>query len=94
MTGSPTADVPADGGVVVTMLGKPGCHLCDAAREVITRVAADEGVRFEERDITTDEALHAEYWEQIPVTLVDGVQVDYWRVNETRLRAAIAKRRP
>ncbi|RFU42071.1 glutaredoxin family protein [Actinomadura logoneensis] len=75
------------------MLGKPGCHLCDVAREVILRVVADEGVRFEERDITRDEELHREYWEQIPVTLVNGVQTDYWRVNEKRLRAAIAKRR-
>ncbi|WP_253883647.1 glutaredoxin family protein [Actinomadura rupiterrae] len=79
--------------VVVTMLGKPGCHLCDDARGVIERVVADEGVRFEERDITQDEELQREYWEQIPVTLVDGVQVDFWRVDEARLRAAIAKRR-
>ncbi|MFC4912130.1 glutaredoxin family protein [Actinomadura gamaensis] len=79
--------------IVVTMLGKPGCHLCDDARAVIERVVADEGVRFEERDITLDEELQREYWEQIPVTLVDGVQVDFWRVDEARLRAAIAKRR-
>lgn len=92
MTAEPETG-PAAGEVVVTMLGKPGCHLCDVAREVISRVVADEGVRFEERDITRDEDLHREYWEQIPVTLVDGVQVDYWRVNEGRLRAAIAKRR-
>jgi hypothetical protein len=32
-----------------------------------------------------------EYWDKIPVTLVDGVQIDFWRVSETRLRAALSQ---
>ena len=40
------------GGHVITLLYRPGCHLCDDAREVIARVAADLGVTWEERDIT------------------------------------------
>lgn len=84
-------DRPGD--IVITMLGKPGCHLCDDARTVIERVAADLGVRWEERDITRSEADYEQYWEQIPVTLVNGVQHDFWRVDEARLRAAIAKLR-
>jgi hypothetical protein len=31
-----------------------------------------------------------EYWDKIPVTFVDGVQVDFWRVSEARLRSALA----
>ena len=73
----------------IRLLTKPGCHLCDEAREVVSRVAAELGERWDEVDITTDEALFARYWEQIPVTLVDGVQHDFWRVDETRLRAAL-----
>lgn len=79
--------------IVITLLGKPGCHLCDDARAVIERVAADLGVRWEERDITRSEADSERYWEQIPVTLVNGVQHDFWRVDEDRLRAAVAKLR-
>ena len=30
-----------------------------------------------------------EYWDKIPVTLIDGVQHDFWRVSEHRLRAAL-----
>jgi hypothetical protein len=30
-----------------------------------------------------------EYWDKIPVTFVDGVQHDFWRVSEDRLRAAL-----
>jgi hypothetical protein len=73
----------------ITLIGKPGCHLCDDAREVIRRVAIDLGVGWQERSVLDDPALMAEYAEQIPVTLVDGRQHDYWRVDERRLRAAL-----
>jgi glutaredoxin len=73
----------------ITLLSRPGCHLCDDAREIIRRVAGDLDVAWEERDITRSEGDLREYWEKIPVTLVDGVQHDFWRVSEDRLRAAL-----
>lgn len=73
----------------VLLLGKPGCHLCDDAREVIGRVAGELGVTWEERDITESEEDSRLYWDQIPVTFVDGVQHDFWRVDEKRLRAVL-----
>jgi glutaredoxin len=73
----------------ITLLARPGCHLCDDAREVIVKVADDLGVAWEERDITQSEADLREYWEKIPVTFVDGVQHDFWRVSEDRLRRAL-----
>ena len=75
----------------ITLLGRPGCHLCDDARVVIARVAADLGVGWEERDITASPEDMREYWDKIPVTLVDGVQIDFWRVGEARLRAALGR---
>ena len=74
----------------VTLLSKPGCHLCDDARDVIAEVCAESGTGWTEIDITSDPGLYQRYWEQIPVTLVDGVQHDYWRVDPTRLRKALA----
>ncbi|MBB0246091.1 glutaredoxin family protein [Streptomyces alkaliphilus] len=74
---------------LVTLIGKPGCHLCDDARAVVEAVCADLGVRWEERDITREPGLHEEYWEQIPVVLIDGRQHDFWRIREDRLRAAL-----
>ncbi len=76
----------------ITLLGRPGCHLCDDAREVISRVAADLGVTWEERDITRSEVELRDYWDKIPVTFVDGVQHDFWRVSEDRLRQALGER--
>jgi glutaredoxin len=76
---------------VITLLSRPGCHLCDNARAVIERVAGDLGVRWEERDITQSASDLAAYSEQIPVTFIDGVQHDFWWVSEDRLRAALAR---
>lgn len=73
----------------VTLFSKPGCHLCDDARAVIARVAGELGATWEERDITQSEEDTRRYWEQIPVTFVDGVQHDFWHVSEGRLRAAL-----
>ncbi|MFL6070068.1 MAG: glutaredoxin family protein [Actinomycetes bacterium] len=74
----------------ITLLTRPGCHLCDEARSVIEKVAADTGTTWKEVDITGSPELTELWWDQIPVTLVDGVQHDYWRVDEARLRKAIA----
>ncbi|MFG3438043.1 glutaredoxin family protein [Nonomuraea sp. NPDC047897] len=73
----------------ITLLGRRGCHLCDDAREVIARVAGELGVPWEEVDIDSSAELREKYGEMIPVTLVDGVQHDFWRVSEDRLRAAL-----
>jgi glutaredoxin len=74
----------------ITLLTRPGCHLCDDARTVIARVAAELGVAWQERDITRSENDLRAYGEMIPVTLIDGVQHDFWRVSEQRLRAALS----
>ena len=78
----------------ITLLSRPGCHLCDDARDVIRRVASDLGVAWEERDITLSEEDMRQHWDTIPVTLVDGVQHDFWRVSEGRLRAALGASEP
>jgi hypothetical protein len=73
----------------ITLVSKPGCHLCGPVREIIERVAGDLDVGWVELSILDDPALNAAYRDQIPVTLVDGVKHDYWRVDESRLRQAL-----
>lgn len=67
--------------------------MCGPVRAVIERVAADLGVHWVELSILDDPALSAAYGEQIPVTLVDGILHDYWRVDELRLRQALGASR-
>jgi glutaredoxin len=76
----------------VTLYSKPGCHLCDDARVVVAQVCEELGESFEEIDITAGPdagALQETYGEEIPVTLVDGRQHDFWRVDPDRLRKAL-----
>jgi glutaredoxin len=73
----------------VVLYGKPGCHLCDNAREIVRAVCAETGDDWSEVDITQDDRLFTEYGEQIPVTFVDGRQHDFWRVDPDRLRKAL-----
>ena len=75
----------------LTLLGKPGCHLCDEARAVLSRVADELGVPWDERDVTADDALYAEYGDRIPVVLLDGKEHGYWNVDEPRLRRDLAR---
>ena len=74
----------------VTLYSRPGCHLCADARVVIERVCAELGEAYVEVSIDDDPALRERYGEEIPVTLVDGRQHDFWRVDERRLRAALS----
>ena len=80
----------------ITLLTKPGCHLCDAAREVVETVVAELGsavprlaVPVEELSILDDPALLATYAEEIPVVLIDGRVHNIWRINPVRLRTAL-----
>ena len=84
--GAPRKD-PSDH--VITLIGKPDCHLCEDARTVIARLSAELGFDWQELDINQDQELYRKYWEQVPVTMIDGNQHDFWRVDEQRLRKAL-----
>lgn len=74
----------------VLLYSKPGCHLCEEAAAIISRVCEDVGVSWREVNILDDPQLSRIYAEEIPVTFVDGRQHDFWRVDEQRLRTALA----
>jgi hypothetical protein len=82
--------------IQLTLIGKPGCHLCDDARAAIERVT--EGlpdasrIAFEERSILEEPELFDRYADEIPVVLIDGRQHTYWRVDKDRLAAALNER--
>ena len=77
----------------VTLYSRVGCHLCDAAREVVVRVCEDLGESWVEVDIDADGDLTDRFSDEVPVTFVDGAQHDFWRVDEARLRAALTSPR-
>ncbi|MDH6182046.1 glutaredoxin [Microbacteriaceae bacterium SG_E_30_P1] len=77
--------------VRVTLLSKPGCHLCDAARDAVNEVIARAGVEasVDEVNILDDAALNQRYWDEIPVVLIEDRVHTIWRVDPDRFAAAL-----
>jgi glutaredoxin len=82
--------------IQLTLIGKPGCHLCDEARDALDGVLLEfrkanpnTDVAIEEQNILEDEALRLKYAEEIPVLLIDGKMHNYWRIDDERLMRAL-----
>ena len=79
----------------LTLIGKPDCHLCDVASEIIDAVVAElpdaaaEQIEIVEASIQEDPALYELWWEKIPVVLIDGELHAHWRLSPDRLRQAL-----
>jgi glutaredoxin len=76
----------------VTLYGRPGCHLCDEAREALQRVRTRTPFTLEEVNIETDDELHKRYLERIPVVTLDGEHLFDHEVDEQALAQRIVYR--
>ena len=75
----------------VTLITRTGCHLCQVAEATLRRLAGELGFGYSELDVDADPARRAEYSDRVPVILIDGKEHGYWRVEEPRFRAALAR---
>lgn len=71
------------------MYSRPGCGLCDEAREVVMAERERTPFGYREIDISGDNALELEYGVRIPVVLVDGVEVFEIQVDPAELAEAL-----
>ena len=76
-------------GAPLVLVGKPGCHLCEVMRDVVSPVAMELGLTLAERDVRSDPELDALYRHDIPVLLLDGREVARHRVSAEDLRARL-----
>ncbi len=72
------------------MYSRPGCGLCDEAREVIQALRVRTPFDYREVDVSVDDALELEYGIRVPVVLVDGRELFEIRVDPRRLAEAVA----
>ena len=79
--------------IALTLYSRPGCHLCDEMKAVVTRVAQTTPLELEEIDISTSQELEDRYGLEIPVLLVEGKKAAKYRVGEEELRKILAGRR-
>jgi len=77
----------------LTLIGKPGCHLCDEAHAVVTAVLFELGSsgspRLNQLSILDDAALAERFADDIPVLMIDGEVHSIHRVDAATLRARI-----
>jgi len=79
--------------VSVTLIGKPGCHLCDDAKVVIDDVLERVGdVDFEEASLEDNPLWGELYGDLIPVVLIDDVEHSHWRVDAAAFEQALLEK--
>jgi glutaredoxin len=75
----------------VTLITRVGCHLCEDASALLQKLRAELGFGYDELDVDADRDRRNEYSDRVPVILIDGKEHGYWRVEEDRLRKALAR---
>ena len=78
---------------LITVYGRTGCHLCEDALELLQSMKDELKFDIEEILIDGNEELEKLYGEKIPVTHIDGIHHDYWRVDPERFRSSLEKHR-
>ena len=76
---------------ILTLYGKPGCHLCEGARSAVRGVAARRDVELVEVDVSRDPVLNRRYGERIPVLALDGEELFEYFVDQNALRERLDK---
>lgn len=78
------------------MVSRSGCHLCDVAEDALARVIGrfnaehpDVGYQVQRLDIDAEPELLAKYSDEVPVLLLNGRQLAFWRIDEERVYSAM-----
>jgi glutaredoxin len=69
----------------VEIYSRPGCHLCDEAKDVIDRAASRHRLDIRVLNVEDDPELEAEFGTDIPVVFIEGKKAFKYRVDPTEL---------
>ena len=81
----------SDNSIRIEIYSRPGCHLCDEAKEVIERVGRRFPFALSVINIETDPELEKLYGEQIPVVFINGNKAFKYHVDEAELEKKAKK---
>ena len=73
----------------VEMYSRPGCHLCDEAKEVVERVRQKFPFSFRIINVEDDSRLESEYGSEIPVILINGIKAFKYHVDQSQLEKKV-----
>lgn len=78
--------------MLLTLITRSGCHLCAEAEAALARVLGrlsaerpDLGYSAETLDINQHPEFLERYSDEVPVLLLDGEQLAFWRIDEERV---------
>ena len=77
----------------LTLYTRADCHLCERMKAVVGDVGAELPLEVEEIDVDLVPALVDRYGREVPVLMVDGVEVARHRVTAEALKAVLRTRR-
>ena len=77
--------------VQIDIYSRPGCHLCDDAKEVVERVRLRFPFSLRVIDVETDPELEKAYGEQIPVVFINGNKAFKYHVDEHELEQKVKR---
>jgi len=76
---------------VVTLITRVGCHLCEEAEAQLRGLSRELGFTYREVDVDGSPVLREKFGDQVPVILLDGRVHSHFRVDERKLRKALAR---
>ena len=72
--------------IVVEILTKRDCSLCDEVKRIVNRVLPDYPAQLVITDIESDSSLHEKFKERIPVVRINGEESFVYKTHEITLR--------
>lgn len=81
--------------ILLTLLGRSYCHLCDEMAEALAPLAAAHGARVEIVDVDANHTLEEEWGDLVPVLLLgrpeDRVELCHYHLDAGRVISAITQ---
>lgn len=81
----------------LTLITRQGCHLCEEASNDLARLLArftelhpDKPYTVDVLDVDADPDLLDKYSEEVPVLLLNGEQVSFFRIDVERVLAKLS----
>jgi glutaredoxin len=83
--------------IQLTMVVRQGCHLCEVAENDLARVLGRFSAEYPDTGFEVDlveidaRPEFEKYTDDIPVLLINGKQVAFWRIEEDRVFEQLRK---
>ena len=74
----------------ITLYTRPGCHLCEEAKQQMAPVLVEFGAELLEVNIDADPALREQYTSDVPVIFLGARKIAKHRVDLVQLRRQLA----